>query len=1493
MDPNDPRKRLLALQQSNPSIRQQAIPKTVQFMGKDVEVKTADTKYFKTGEQARAEMAQQPQKKTFRGLELGPEKKKTVFGKEIGFLPGTRSVKASGDLNATDDDFLSRFDKTSEEARRYYIKDLQAEAERENSRAIAAGELNFDPVASRTLQLLQDKGRFEGNATDFIAGNADRVRGGLARGLFRGVDFVLPGKNTFGLEKLADNLEEAPQYTKKGKLGEQIGSIEKGIIDFKMLTKGAGGAEKAAGSIPGIGNLIENVSKGGKWAQKAASIIKTTVGSAAGTGISSVQTAGRGDEQNLGKDAAIGLAADLGLSGAGSVYSKFKAGKALKKLADSTDESAIIKQILKASPDADQEAVKDAAKLIAGEKDPAVIKAALESVSVKGAASPAGVVDAPGENVTEDINTPAYQRRDPNTAVPTGKTNEQLSLEAKIRQQTGEDDITPAFERRKQPEPVNALTQNQTPTLKDAESNVPRSDTKPFAGSYDDLTKAKVDELITRATNTVRPPNTVRVFQAVGKDGKTSYVFDNVDSLAAFKNATSAEADTFSFKDVDPSTLKPGKAPGVYQIDETAQAVTPTAKVEQALESLPVSSGVNVDTPTVSNIGDTVSQNADSATKGIQSADDIVPDADPDTKKAVQEVLDSLKSAETNYTDVTKVRAAEKASRAAQAEAAYQAAGGGEAGMRAKLGALRGKYSESGFSPIDAAPEAQKAILDDIASSSLRSFEKTNTQNAIRKIWGATDGKPTPSDIKYIRDYFGQEFGDAVEQAVKDSPTSWREKAGQILGLPRSLMASFDLSGTLRQGGILGARFPKQLAAAFKDEVKYFASDDAFKAGMKEIASRDTFESMVNSGLAVDAAKGLTGTEEQFASNLAEKIPGFGRGIKASDRGYSGFLAKLRADVFDSIVAKEAGKGKELSEDALKDIATFINSASGRGDLGQYLEKHSTTLSAALFSPRLWKSRLDQLNPVYYAKLDPTARKYALQSAASFAATASTVLGLAAMAGAQVETDMRSSDFGKIKVGNTRYDIMGGLQQNLVFAWREISGEKKNSETGDVKSLTEGGFGGADRLSIASDMIQNKENPLLAAGQRILKGKDKGGNPINVFSELANLAVPLGISGTVETAQDQGSAPKGIAMNIPNVFGIGVQTYGTTPTKDQGKKVVNGFPEYTGKITDDMVTDKNGKVILDDKGKPTKVKFPEGATKLEREAIIDDKRNASLADQYRRTLSSEDQALLKLSDSQLTEYTKSGKISPQKYKELQSTQQVIKNISGVKVTDGVRSPGSTDFYKTYNGLNKSEQEEYLNAPADEPAKVIAKEVNSKLPKGLKQIEASNKLAKSFAEHEKDLNTNDYSDIELQNKNKSFFSHIYREAQPKHIQDIYKEGGSDDLKYFMENNAVTKEDLNAAIQLDNELYAAGLAGLKFSKKFRSQYGYGTPDKDGEGGSGGSGSTAKTQRAQLMALMPSFKKGAPLPEFSSVARTKTAKKTSIPKSSGNTKKISIKL
>lgn len=370
-----------------------------------------------------------------------------------------------------------------------------------------------------------------------------------------------------------------------------------------------------------------------------------------------------------------------------------------------------------------------------------------------------------------------------------------------------------------------------------------------------------------------------------------------------------------------------------------------------------------------------------------------------------------------------------------------------------------------------------------------------------------------------------------------------------VWNLPKSLMSSLDLSAPFRQGLFLIGE--KEFWTSMAPMLKALVSEKAEAGIIREITSRPTFNKMKEAGLALTDHDGpLSGREEAFISNLAEKIPLWGVQVRASERAFRTYLNHLRADSFDSIVRAYEKAGIPPSASMLKETAHFINNATGRGDLGQWTEAASH-LNTVFFSPRLIASRLNLLNPVNYIKMNPVLRRRALKDALSLAAAATTVLGLARLAGADVENDPRSSDFAKIRVGNTRYDILGGFGQYLTFFARILSREKKNAN-GEITELGEK-FGSDDAVDLTAKFVRNKLSPSAGYLVSALTGKDPVGKEFDFKESTLNLFLPMIVQDIRETVKEKGLG-LGTLMSVPGLLGFSVQTYDNTKERENTKQ---------------------------------------------------------------------------------------------------------------------------------------------------------------------------------------------------------------------------------------------------------------------------------------------------------------------------------------------------
>jgi hypothetical protein len=490
----------------------------------------------------------------------------------------------------------------------------------------------------------------------------------------------------------------------------------------------------------------------------------------------------------------------------------------------------------------------------------------------------------------------------------------------------------------------------------------------------------------------------------------------------------------------------------------------------------------------------------------------------------------------------------------------------GEAGAYKQLGQLGGQMRRVEFDTLR--KSLNQGMIDALfeKGKGLATVGDQATYiNGLRNLLGAEGGRvPTRSEIEVM----SQVLEPATIQAILDKRPALQKilsMAESALNVPRAVMATADLSAPLRQGIFFVSR-PKQWLPAFRDMFKYAFSEKAYTGLMDDIKTRPNYKLMRESRLALtDMGPNLMAREEQFMSNLVEKIPVFGKIARGSNRAYSGFLNKLRADVFDDLVESAGRQGIKIEGKRLADLASFINAATGRGNLNKTLEKVAPVLNGVFFSPRLMASRINLLNPAYYVRLDPFVRKEAIKSLLGTSAILGTILGLAKLGGAEVGGDSRSADFGKIKSGNTRYDILGGFQQYIRLASQLISGQIVSSTTGKTLTLGEG-YKPLTRKDILMRFFENKTSPVASFVIGALNGKNSIGQDFNIPTEVINRFIPMMAQDIYDIAREKGSLLAGLAMGLPGVFGAGSQTYGGVELLQGQNKLGQPTSQVVGRL---------------------------------------------------------------------------------------------------------------------------------------------------------------------------------------------------------------------------------------------------------------------------------------------------------------------------------------
>lgn len=290
--------------------------------------------------------------------------------------------------------------------------------------------------------------------------------------------------------------------------------------------------------------------------------------------------------------------------------------------------------------------------------------------------------------------------------------------------------------------------------------------------------------------------------------------------------------------------------------------------------------------------------------------------------------------------------------------------------------------------------------------------------------------------------------------------------------------------------------------------------------------------------------------EEDIPTSVPEKIPLLGRLFSASDVAYEAGAMRLRADIADKLY-KIAENQKVNLDDKFEvgSINEIVNSLTGRGNLNAWLtENGQKALNVTFFSPKNVKSNIDFLTAHAGQNVSKFAKKQAGQNLMSTLGVMGVVLGLAnTLWPDSVELDPRSSDFGKIKIGNTRFDVSGGLASYMVLLGRMWTGETKSTLTGLITKKGEE-FGSGSKMDFLWDFTENKFSPVASLLKTLWLKEDFKGEPITKVDALIQSVIPIPLGSAYETFKDPNSAPLLLAL-LADSIGFGASTFGTKMTE--------------------------------------------------------------------------------------------------------------------------------------------------------------------------------------------------------------------------------------------------------------------------------------------------------------------------------------------------------
>lgn len=249
---------------------------------------------------------------------------------------------------------------------------------------------------------------------------SDKLGGGLGRAFLRGTDYLLPGKNTFGLEGFANEWDKRAQASAAAEkdqaaaqAGKIAGSVAKGIVDVATIAL----PQSKIDELVKAGSVYKTLQDGSKLVKYGSKFARVIPGSVAGTVINNVQQVGQGNKPDWAKSTAIGTATDVATEGLlpGAKYLRrfFNKPGLLNDIAKETNPS-VLKNIFGMSD--------EAATVLAQQTDPEGVKQTLQRLAI----DPSFKLPDDIQKRLQDEGITAV-RRDPNAQYPAEYSNREIT----------------------------------------------------------------------------------------------------------------------------------------------------------------------------------------------------------------------------------------------------------------------------------------------------------------------------------------------------------------------------------------------------------------------------------------------------------------------------------------------------------------------------------------------------------------------------------------------------------------------------------------------------------------------------------------------------------------------------------------------------------------------------------------------------------------------------------------------------------------------------------------------------------------------------------------------------------------------------------------------------------------------------------------------------------------------------------------------------------
>jgi len=379
-----------------------------------------------------------------------------------------------------------------------------------------------------------------------------------------------------------------------------------------------------------------------------------------------------------------------------------------------------------------------------------------------------------------------------------------------------------------------------------------------------------------------------------------------------------------------------------------------------------------------------------------------------------------------------------------------------------------------------------------------------------------------------------------------------------ISDLSISLMATLDNSFLGRQGlNTLLTHPTVWVPAAKKSFVDIYKTMISKHGGqlVRDAVMADAYSRLNYVNGDYDTAKLIPKSEEQFPTSIPERIPFMGRAFKASENAFLNSGVRMRIDTYDMLKKIAEMQGVDTgNKEWVKETGKLINSITARGDLGKM--GSGGPLRLIFWAPKMLWGNVNVLTAHFggaglktsFARQQ--ARLNLLKIVGLTVLVAAIADGLGELFGKKdvVEWNPLSSDFMKIKINDTRYDLTAGKGSIITLLARAATFKTKSTTTRKITDLNSGKYGSKTLFDVIIDFMANKSAPVTRTAIDITRGRNFYYEKPTISNTAYNLGTPIGVQNFIETYQraegDFENMPvEEIIGDIVDMVGVNASTY--------------------------------------------------------------------------------------------------------------------------------------------------------------------------------------------------------------------------------------------------------------------------------------------------------------------------------------------------------------